>query len=422
MRTLLITLLLSLTPFSRNKWHARTHTTTTISTTSTFLTHALSSPLAPPTSTKDSNQKYVPMLCSRAETIVPLTCRIHTWDLKSEPCISLRRATAAACGAKREATQMDIDYQQRFIVSFPVSAEYEMESEAAAARATTKDGASSTIPTHLHQTWKTRAVHPVFQRFYDSWSRYHPTWTRQIWSDEDNRNLVATEFPELLTFYDELPHFILKVDIVRYLILYARGGVYADMDVESLKSMDDLLVPGTRVLLGFELYDPEFIIEISIMGAVPGQSLFLKVVREAVIAEGIAAGDAAGGAAGDAAGDVSKDMHTVGADTVKSAAGNGNKPTKLSVYNITGNCVFTRVVRQELLGNSSSSSGIQVLAQNLFYPGYPLRYETRNEHRCRCGPVAPVIGYPCHACKKMYPDSYTIHHETGTWVYSWERR
>jgi hypothetical protein len=323
---------------------------------------------------------------------------------------------------------LNIDSQQQFIVSFPVSAEYEIEYEEA--RTTIeKDAAGSTIPTHLHQTWKTREVHPVFQRFYDSWSRHHPTWTRQIWSDEDNRNLVATEFPELLTFYDGLSHFILKVDIVRYLILYSRGGVYADMDMESLKSMDELLVPGTRVLLGFEMYEPEFIIEISIMAALPGHPVFLKVVREAVIAEGWAAAlkasvQAAGTANTEApertAESANSATSAVSAESVELPASKGTKPTRPSVYNITGNRVFTRVIRQEILSNSSSTSGIQVLAQETFYPGYPLRYETRNERRCRCGPVAPVIGYPCHACKKMYPDSYTVHHETGTWVYSWE--
>ena len=201
---------------------------------------------------------------------------------------------------------------------------------------------------------------------------------------------MQEQFPELLQFYDNLSHTILRVDIIRYLFLYQYGGIYADMDVESLQPMDALLTrENTQVLLGFESYAPTFTIEISLMGSVPKHTLWLNVIYQAVIADADAA--------------------------VK------------SIFNITGNQLFTRVVQQELLLPPVSkelgvvSGGIQVLNQEVFYPPYPMRYTYNNEVRCRCGAVAPVIGYPCHACSKMYPDSYTLHHETGSWLHSWNQ-
>ena len=62
-----------------------------------------------------------------------------------------------------------------------------------------------------------------------------------MWSDEDNRALVRDVFPELLNFYDELWHNILRVDLIRYLILFEHGGIYADLDVELLRPISQLL-------------------------------------------------------------------------------------------------------------------------------------------------------------------------------------
>ena len=317
-------------------------------------------PVLPSSSPVPTTTIAVPMLCSRKDVLLPLTCRLQQWDAHSVPCQSLHETISTTCQTSNNQQQQPFNYfftvESKYIRSFLQQ--------------------TTTIPTHLHQTWKTRDVHPIFERYHSSWLKHHPLWLHQIWSDADNRQLVQTEYPELLEFYDNLSHTILRVDVVRFLILHRHGGVYADMDVESLKPMDELLNdPATSVLLGFELYEPTFIIEISIMGSVAGHPLWLKMVRDAVIADA--------------------------------------NPNITEVYDITGNRVFTKLVQSELQGstnNSTTSQGIKVLPREYLYPPYPLRYDSRSETRCRCGPVAPVIGYPCHACKKMYPDSYTIHH------------
>ena len=303
------------------------------------------------------------VLCSRRSSLVPLRCRIHQLQINSPQCKLLMTTAKNACSRRNHDTPFELSYS--------ISSNYQRNNTAI-----------TTIPKHLHQTWKSRSVPSVFQRYYDSWSKNHPSWTRQVWSDDDNRQLIQTEFPELLHFYDNLSHTILRVDIIRYLYMYQYGGIYADLDMESLKPMDSLFTNTTHVLLGFEVYEPNFIIEISLMGSIPKHSLWLKVVYESILS------------------DADTNVH--------------------SIFEITGNKLFTRVVRKELL-QKNQNHGIQVLNQEFLYPPYPLRYLTRKDQRCRCGPVAPFIGYPCHACNKMYPNSYSIHHETGTWLHSWNK-
>ena len=99
----------------------------------------------------------------------------------------------------------------------------------------------SIIPKILHQTWKTKSLPPNFMRWRLSWLRNHPHWQHHLWTDLENRQLVKNEYPWLLHFYDNLPRHIQRVDIVRYLILFKYGGVYADLDVDCLKPIDDLL-------------------------------------------------------------------------------------------------------------------------------------------------------------------------------------
>ena len=49
--------------------------------------------------------------------------------------------------------------------------------------------------------------------------------------------------PEIIEAYFSLPIPILKADFFRYLILLSRGGIYADIDTEALKSAHFWLPP-----------------------------------------------------------------------------------------------------------------------------------------------------------------------------------
>jgi len=66
-------------------------------------------------------------------------------------------------------------------------------------------------------------------------------WEYVLWTDEDNLELVKTRFPEWLETYQSLPKNIFRVDMVRNFYMYAFGGVYADLDLEPLKPIENCL-------------------------------------------------------------------------------------------------------------------------------------------------------------------------------------
>ena len=272
-------------------------------------------------------------------------------------------------------------------------------------------------------------------------------------SDHDNLLLVQHFFPELVHVYQQFRHTILRVDFIRYLLMYVWGGVYADLDLECLQSMqslldgDDQVVSGgggdgdrsmfpndssppspPRIVLGRESAIRNTV-DISFLASVPGEIFWLKVARVAVASDGL------------------ERIH--------------------DVLQVTGNRMFTRVLEQELLagmsgvvvhdvpvlyapamglvtrrkssggdgggdgdgdgegegkgkGEGEGEAGMMELAEAKGYVPY-----FKDPEACRCGvvAVADVVAdvakkreSSCRKCRDLFPSSRFVHHETGTWV------
>lgn len=70
------------------------------------------------------------------------------------------------------------------------------------------------------------------------WRDKNPGFVHEIVTDEMMNALVRhyySSVPDVITAYNTLPSKILKMDFFKYLILLARGGVYADIDTEPLQ-------------------------------------------------------------------------------------------------------------------------------------------------------------------------------------------
>lgn len=104
------------------------------------------------------------------------------------------------------------------------------------------------IPRVLHQTWKSPQVPPHWQRYRESWVAHHESWTFRLWTDEDNRELIASRYPWFLPVYDAFPRQIQRVDAAKYFILYTYGGVYADLDCQSMRPLDPVIERGGAIL------------------------------------------------------------------------------------------------------------------------------------------------------------------------------
>jgi alpha 1,6-mannosyltransferase len=121
-------------------------------------------------------------------------------------------------------------------------------------------------PAYIWQTWKWTPANAEF-RFREqeaSWTRLHPDFVHEVITDQVAHHLLRvlySSIPEVLEAYEAMPKPVLKADFFRYLILFARGGIYSDIDTAALKSALDWIpdsVPRDSVglVIGIEA-DPD---------------------------------------------------------------------------------------------------------------------------------------------------------------------
>jgi mannosyltransferase OCH1-like enzyme len=108
---------------------------------------------------------------------------------------------------------------------------------------------STKIPTLIHQTWKTSELPDNFKKWSDSIKKFHPDWDYILWTDEDNWNFINDHYSWFLPIYESYNQNIKRVDAVRYFYLYHYGGLYADLDFECLRPIDQL-VQGISIAFG----------------------------------------------------------------------------------------------------------------------------------------------------------------------------
>jgi len=135
------------------------------------------------------------------------------------------------------------------------------------------------IPCIIHQTWKDHNIPEEFEQLSHSWRNKHEHWEYRFWTDEMNRDFIATDFPFFLPVYDSYPTAIQRVDAVRYFVLYKYGGFFIDMDFECLVCIDPLTdkapcVFGVEPAAHNLTHNKDFIICNAFMGAVPGAHFF----------------------------------------------------------------------------------------------------------------------------------------------------
>eukprot|EP00884_Botryococcus_braunii_P009066 jgi/Botrbrau1/18160/Bobra.53_1s0030.1 len=138
------------------------------------------------------------------------------------------------------------------------------------------------IPKILHQSWKTAAVPPQFERWRETWKKNHPHWEMKLWTDEMNRQLVVDHYPWFLDTFDNLPFGIMRADSSRILYMHHEGGVYADLDFESLRQLDDLLVGHKAVIAAMVDEDWDQAIPNAWMAGVKGHPFWLFCLHQII--------------------------------------------------------------------------------------------------------------------------------------------
>lgn len=100
----------------------------------------------------------------------------------------------------------------------------------------------------IHQAWTSTDIPPQFLRFVESWSKNHPDWTYMFWTDESVHQLISDKYPNLLPVFDMYSANIRRADAMRYVILLEYGGIYADLDMESIIPVNSVVTKYSCVL------------------------------------------------------------------------------------------------------------------------------------------------------------------------------
>lgn len=111
------------------------------------------------------------------------------------------------------------------------------------------------IPKIIHQIWYQgeNNIPDSYPNYRKSWKRLHPNYKYILWDKDSIIKLILDHYPHLYNKFNSYPKMIQKIDMAKYIIMYHYGGIYADVDSECLKSMDNLIKDKEVVLLK---YDP----------------------------------------------------------------------------------------------------------------------------------------------------------------------
>lgn len=98
------------------------------------------------------------------------------------------------------------------------------------------------FPAYIWQCWKyglndDRFV-AKFKEGETAWAVKNPGFVHELFNDDTTTAMthhLYKNIPEILEAYESLPSIILKMDFFRYLVLLAKGGIYADIDTLPLQ-------------------------------------------------------------------------------------------------------------------------------------------------------------------------------------------
>lgn len=111
---------------------------------------------------------------------------------------------------------------------------------------------AASISKVIYQTYPTRDVPASIQANIDHIQALNPGWRYQLFTDEEVLGFITSEFgPDMRDYYLRIDpaYGAARMDLFRYLLIYARGGVYLDVKSTLTRPLDEVLLSGDRYLL-----------------------------------------------------------------------------------------------------------------------------------------------------------------------------
>jgi hypothetical protein len=94
----------------------------------------------------------------------------------------------------------------------------------------------------IHQIWLQGEIN-IPDKYYSniaSVKKFHNSWQYILWDEIKILKLILTK-KEWTDIYYKFIYIHQKIDFAKYVILYTYGGIYIDIDVEVIKSFDDII-------------------------------------------------------------------------------------------------------------------------------------------------------------------------------------
>lgn len=132
---------------------------------------------------------------------------------------------------------------------------------------------TKTLPRKVWQSWK---VDPLRYEARDAeraatWTGKNPGYRYECLTDDNAAAYVEHHFgpegfnrPDIVSIYTGLKARIIQADLLRYLIMYVEGGVWADIDVEAIRPVDRFIPKRFEdrrheigLIIGVETDEPE---------------------------------------------------------------------------------------------------------------------------------------------------------------------
>lgn len=135
-----------------------------------------------------------------------------------------------------------------------------------------KQSISARFPRKLWQSWRNDALsfEARDSERARSWLSQNPSMRHEVLTDASGLAYVQDVFgptglnrPDIVETYRSLNAKIIQADLIRYIIMYAEGGIWADVDVEALKPFEQF-IPARfhekelNMIIGVETDEPTF--------------------------------------------------------------------------------------------------------------------------------------------------------------------
>lgn len=119
------------------------------------------------------------------------------------------------------------------------------------------------IPKKIHQVWiGDESIPNKWKRCCNQVKDAHPDWEYKLWLNQDVQEIIKKSPPNVVAAYERFYNkkiWALACDVLRYSLLYQKGGVYMDCDFIMTKdgSLNQLPLEKNLILLNMRYNTPE---------------------------------------------------------------------------------------------------------------------------------------------------------------------